>query len=64
MSSEDLDQQAQQVVNQARTAFRSGETKSVVFRKRQLRALHRFLTEEEAVLKQALMDDLHKVGLL
>ena len=49
------------VVARARQTFRSGRTKAISFRKTQLRALYRFMTEQEAAIKQALYDDLHKV---
>ncbi|XP_062504333.1 aldehyde dehydrogenase family 3 member A2-like [Corticium candelabrum] len=56
----ELQQQAEQVVARARQTFRSGRTKAISFRKTQLRALYRFMTEQEAAIKQALYDDLHK----
>ena len=44
------------VMAKARQTFRSGRTKTISFRKTQLRELYRFMTEQEAAIKQALYD--------
>uniref|UniRef100_A0A452GL80 Uncharacterized protein n=1 Tax=Gopherus agassizii TaxID=38772 RepID=A0A452GL80_9SAUR len=53
--------QQQQVVARAGAAFRSGRSRPLGFRLRQLRALERLVTEKEAEIAAALQADLHKM---
>ncbi|CAL9684597.1 unnamed protein product [Knipowitschia caucasica] len=52
--------QQEQVVHRARSAFRSGKTRSLDFRKLQLKNLLRFLTERSTEIAEALKKDLGK----
>lgn len=54
--------QCEQVVNKAREAFRSGRTRDVKFRKKQLKALQRMYDENEEAICAALAKDLRKVS--
>ncbi|KAI7801225.1 putative fatty aldehyde dehydrogenase, partial [Triplophysa rosa] len=49
-----------QVVDKAREAFQSGKSRSLQYRKQQLRALHRLITERQADIAQALKQDINK----
>ncbi|KAA0701942.1 Fatty aldehyde dehydrogenase [Triplophysa tibetana] len=49
-----------QVVDKAREAFQSGKSRSLPYRKQQLRALHRLITERQADIAQALKQDINK----
>ncbi|XP_068124817.1 aldehyde dehydrogenase family 3 member A2-like isoform X2 [Hyperolius riggenbachi] len=49
-----------QIVDKSRKAFATGKTRSLDFRVQQLKAFRRMLTENEAVFKKALKEDLHK----
>lgn len=51
---------AEALVSQTRKVFQTERTKSVVFRKKQLKNLIRFLQEEEQALCKALYRDLRK----
>uniref|UniRef100_A0A8C3TB99 Aldehyde dehydrogenase n=1 Tax=Chelydra serpentina TaxID=8475 RepID=A0A8C3TB99_CHESE len=48
------------IVERARAAFRSGRSRPLAFRLRQLRALERMVTEKETEIAAALHADLHK----
>ncbi|XP_066551624.1 aldehyde dehydrogenase family 3 member A2 [Amia ocellicauda] len=49
-----------QAVDRARTAFKTGRSKPLEFRVRQLKALQRFITEREKEIAEALKKDLNK----
>lgn len=50
----------QDIINSQRAFFASGATKTLAFRREQLRKLRRMVTENETVLFSALRQDLHK----
>uniref|UniRef100_A0A673K2C8 Aldehyde dehydrogenase n=1 Tax=Sinocyclocheilus rhinocerous TaxID=307959 RepID=A0A673K2C8_9TELE len=49
-----------QVVDGLREVFQSGRSRPLQYRKQQLRALHRLITERQADIEQALKQDLNK----
>ncbi|XP_048017040.1 aldehyde dehydrogenase family 3 member A2 [Megalobrama amblycephala] len=49
-----------QVVDGLRKAFQSGKSRPLQYRKQQLRALHRLITERQADIDQALKQDLNR----
>ncbi|XP_051966376.1 aldehyde dehydrogenase family 3 member A2 [Xyrauchen texanus] len=49
-----------QVVDGAREAFQSGRSRPLEYRKQQLRALHRLITEHQADIAQALKQDINR----
>jgi len=51
-----------QVVQKARDAFRSGRTRSVDFRERQLKQMLRMFEENTNEMLEAVRKDLRKVG--
>lgn len=50
-----------QVVDGLREVFQSGRSRPLQYRKQQLRALHRLITERQADIEQALKQDLNRV---
>ncbi len=50
-----------QVVDGLREVFHSGRSRPLQYRKQQLRALHRLITERQADIEQALKQDLNRV---
>jgi aldehyde dehydrogenase (NAD+) len=53
-----------QIVQKARSAFKSGRTKPIDFRKRQLKQLVRMFEENTAAMVEALQRDMNKVGFM
>jgi len=49
-----------EIISRSRRSFASGKTKSIEFRKQQLKALYRFLEENESLIVSALNEDLRK----
>ncbi len=49
-----------EIISKSRQSFASGKTKDIEYRKQQLKALYRFLEENESLIVSALNEDLRK----